>query len=212
MPGPTGGAHSGSLALSPDLLPRDRDPEAESAALDAVATWATQFTPAIALAPSAAVLAETGGSLRLFGGLRHRRRGWRRACSTWAMRRTGRRAHLAGGLAVARSKRDATGADPILIPPGLAENVLASLPSPSRRRGSCCCCTYSKRLYRDLRRGGASYCCVWCLCDVWVRILRRLLDGVRGSFRNPRTAVRARCCVTREKSTCRRRAAISSTR
>ena len=41
----------------------------KSAALAAVATWATQFTPAVALAPPDAVLAEIGGSLRLFGGL-----------------------------------------------------------------------------------------------------------------------------------------------
>ncbi len=60
---------SAALALAPDLLLRDRDPGAESAALAAVATWATQFTPAIALAPPDAVLAEIGGSLRLFGGL-----------------------------------------------------------------------------------------------------------------------------------------------
>ncbi len=60
---------SASLALSPDLALRDRNPEAESAALEAVASWATQFTPAVALAPPDAVLAEIGGSLRLFGGL-----------------------------------------------------------------------------------------------------------------------------------------------
>src|SRR5881227_1051481 len=50
------GVHSGqlvsaSLAFSPDLVLRERDPVAESAALEAVASWATQFTPAIALAP-----------------------------------------------------------------------------------------------------------------------------------------------------------------
>lgn len=61
---------SASLALAPDLLLRERDPHAESAALAAVAAWATQFTPAVALAPPDAVLAEIGGSLRLFGGLR----------------------------------------------------------------------------------------------------------------------------------------------
>ena len=68
------GIHSGqlvsaALALSPDLVVRNRDPGAESAALAAVATWATQLTPAVALAPPDAVLAEIGGSLRLFGGL-----------------------------------------------------------------------------------------------------------------------------------------------
>jgi protein ImuB len=60
---------SASLALSPDLLLRERDPHAETAALAAVATWTTQFTPAVALAPPDAVLVEIGGSLRLFGGL-----------------------------------------------------------------------------------------------------------------------------------------------
>ena len=59
---------SASLVLSTDLVLRERDPEVESAALDAVASWATQFTPTVALAPPDAVLAEIGGSLRLFGG------------------------------------------------------------------------------------------------------------------------------------------------
>ena len=60
---------SASLALAPDLLLRERDPHAEAAALEAVATWATQFTPTVVLAPPGAALAEIGGSLRLFGGL-----------------------------------------------------------------------------------------------------------------------------------------------
>ena len=42
-------------AMAPDLVLRDRDPNAESAALAAVATWATQFTPAVTLAPPDAV-------------------------------------------------------------------------------------------------------------------------------------------------------------
>ena len=60
---------SAALALAPDLVLRDRDPQAESAAIKALATWATQFTPTVSLAPANAVLAEIGGSLRLFGGL-----------------------------------------------------------------------------------------------------------------------------------------------
>lgn len=60
---------SSSLALSPELVMRERDPTAEAAALAAVATWSTQFTPAVSLAPPDAVLLEIGGSLRLFGGL-----------------------------------------------------------------------------------------------------------------------------------------------
>ena len=60
---------SAAIALAPDIVLRDRDPNTEAAALAAVATWATQFTPAVSLAPADAVLAEIGGSLRLFGGL-----------------------------------------------------------------------------------------------------------------------------------------------
>ena len=60
---------SAALALAPGIVLRDRDLELESAALEGVATWATQFTPAVSLAPSDAVLAEIGGSVRLFGGL-----------------------------------------------------------------------------------------------------------------------------------------------
>jgi protein ImuB len=59
---------SASLALAPGLVLRDHDPAAEASALAAVAGWATQFTPAVSLAPPNAVLAEIGGSLRLFGG------------------------------------------------------------------------------------------------------------------------------------------------
>src|SRR5437899_5463227 len=61
---------SASLVLASDLVLRDRDPQLESAALAGVATWATQFTPAVSLAPPNGVLAEIGGSLRLFGGLK----------------------------------------------------------------------------------------------------------------------------------------------
>lgn len=60
---------SAALALAPDLMLRNRDPLAEAAALANVATWATQFTPTVSLAPPNAALAEIGGSLRLFGGL-----------------------------------------------------------------------------------------------------------------------------------------------
>ena len=61
---------SASLVLAPGIVLRDRDLELERAALAGVATWATQFTPAVSLAPPDAVLAEIGSSLRLFGGLK----------------------------------------------------------------------------------------------------------------------------------------------
>ena len=60
---------SASFALVPHLALRERDLAAEATALEAVASWATQFTPTVALAPPDAVLAEIGRSLRLFGGL-----------------------------------------------------------------------------------------------------------------------------------------------
>jgi protein ImuB len=61
---------SASLVLAPDIVLRVRNHELERAALAGVATWATQFTPAVSLAPPDAVLAEIGSSLRLFGGLK----------------------------------------------------------------------------------------------------------------------------------------------
>jgi len=60
---------SAALALAPGLALRDRDPAAEEAALSDVATLALAFTPSASLAPPNAVLAEIGGSVRLFGGL-----------------------------------------------------------------------------------------------------------------------------------------------
>jgi protein ImuB len=60
---------SAALALAPGIVLRERDTLAEARALAAVATWTTQFSPAISLAPPDAVLVDIGGSLRLFGGL-----------------------------------------------------------------------------------------------------------------------------------------------
>lgn len=58
-----------ALALVPGLALRERDPDAEARALEAVATFALSFTPTASLVPPRAVLAEIGGSLRLFGGI-----------------------------------------------------------------------------------------------------------------------------------------------
>ncbi len=60
---------SAALALAPELALRDRDPGAEARALVRLATWTATFTPGTHLAPPDAVLADIGGSLRLFGGL-----------------------------------------------------------------------------------------------------------------------------------------------
>lgn len=64
-----GQAVAGALALVPGLALRDRDPDAEARALEAIATFALSFTSTASLAPPRAVHAEIGGSLRLFGGL-----------------------------------------------------------------------------------------------------------------------------------------------
>ncbi|MEI7969959.1 MAG: DNA polymerase Y family protein [Betaproteobacteria bacterium] len=56
-------------ALVPDLVARARDPDLELCALESLALWAGQFTPAISLAPPDALLLEIGGCLRLFDGL-----------------------------------------------------------------------------------------------------------------------------------------------
>ena len=60
---------SAALVLAPELALRDRDPDAEARALAQLATWTATFTPGTHLAPPDAVLADIGGSLRLFGGL-----------------------------------------------------------------------------------------------------------------------------------------------
>jgi hypothetical protein len=54
-------------ALAPELAVRGRDDTAEAQALAAVASWAGQFTPAVSLTASGALL-EVAGSLGLFGG------------------------------------------------------------------------------------------------------------------------------------------------
>ncbi|HEV2221263.1 MAG TPA: DNA polymerase Y family protein, partial [Casimicrobiaceae bacterium] len=58
-----------ALALAPAITLRERDPVAEAEALAEVATIALAFTPHASLVPPDAVVAEIGGSLRLFGGL-----------------------------------------------------------------------------------------------------------------------------------------------
>jgi protein ImuB len=60
---------SAALAFAPHLRCRDRDPEAEARALAQLATLALTFTPGASLAPPDAIVAEIGGSLRLFAGL-----------------------------------------------------------------------------------------------------------------------------------------------
>lgn len=60
---------SGALALAPKLVLRDRDEDAEAHALAQLATFVLSFTPMTCLAPPNGVLADIGGSLRLFGGL-----------------------------------------------------------------------------------------------------------------------------------------------
>ncbi len=60
---------SAALAFAPELRTRDRDEDAEAQALAQLATWALTFTPSAGLAPPNAIVAEIGGSLRLFSGL-----------------------------------------------------------------------------------------------------------------------------------------------
>lgn len=60
---------SAALAFAPELVLRDRDGDAEARALAQLATWALTFTPTACIVPPDAVLADIGGSERLFGGL-----------------------------------------------------------------------------------------------------------------------------------------------
>ncbi len=115
---------SAALALAPDLALRDRDPRLETAALEGVATWITQFTPTVSVAPPDAVQAEIGGSLRLFDGLS--RLTARLVCGAhelgYAARLT-RAPTPAAALLLARADRDVTSARPQTL-----DDVLAPLP------------------------------------------------------------------------------------
>ena len=57
-------------ALASDLHVAPRHVAAEQAALERVAAWAIQFTPAVSVAPPAEVLLEIAGSLAIFGSIR----------------------------------------------------------------------------------------------------------------------------------------------
>ncbi len=58
-----------ALALFPELLVRDRQPEREAALLRRLAAWAWAYSSRISLEPPDSLLLEIAGSLRLFGGL-----------------------------------------------------------------------------------------------------------------------------------------------
>jgi protein ImuB len=119
---------SAALALAPGLVLRDRDPPAEAAALAALAAWATQFTPAVSLAPPDAVLAEIGGSLRLFGGLSRLAAHFARGAHGLGF---GARLAIAptptAALLFARAGRTAALTDPAALPRALAPLPLAHL-------------------------------------------------------------------------------------
>jgi protein ImuB len=64
-----GMALAAACALHSGLKILARDAAAEQAALERIAAWAIQYTPAASIAPPASVLLEIAGSLGLFGGL-----------------------------------------------------------------------------------------------------------------------------------------------
>ncbi len=61
-------AINSAYAVAPRLRVIERKPEAEQAALSALASWAGQFSPTVVCEPPAALLLEVAGCLRLFGG------------------------------------------------------------------------------------------------------------------------------------------------
>ncbi len=65
-----GMALAAASALASDLHAAPRDSAAEAAALERIAAWAIQFTPAVSIVRPAEVLLEIAGSLALFGGLK----------------------------------------------------------------------------------------------------------------------------------------------
>lgn len=65
-----GMALAAASALASGLQTAPRDTAAEAAALERIAAWAIQFTPAVSIARPAEVLLEIAGSLALFGSLK----------------------------------------------------------------------------------------------------------------------------------------------
>lgn len=64
-----GMAAAAASALAADLTVVERDAAAERAALERIAAWAIQFTPAVSIAAPSEVLLEIEGSLKIFDGL-----------------------------------------------------------------------------------------------------------------------------------------------
>jgi protein ImuB len=64
-----GSALATAWALVPRLRTLPRDAGAEREALEAIATWVSQFSEKVSLEPPQGVLLEAEGSLRLFGGI-----------------------------------------------------------------------------------------------------------------------------------------------
>ena len=60
-----------AAALASDLRLVPRDTAAEEAAIERIAAWAIQFTPAVSIARPAEILLEVEGSLTIFHGLKH---------------------------------------------------------------------------------------------------------------------------------------------
>ena len=58
-----------ALALDASFLWAEREPAREQAALDTLGLWALQYSSTVSLKPPHGLLVETGGSLRIFGGL-----------------------------------------------------------------------------------------------------------------------------------------------
>ena len=119
---------SAALAFAPELVLRDRDDEAEARALAQLATWALAFTPTACLAPPDAVLADIGGSARLFGGLpglAARLAGGARAQGYAA--RLGLAPTAGAALLLARADRALPVTDARALPAALADVPLALL-------------------------------------------------------------------------------------
>jgi protein ImuB len=125
-----GSSLAAAWAIAPRLRVLPRDCAAESAALEAVAAWACQFTSRVSLEPPQAVLLEVEGSLRLFEGsgrLMARLRGGLAGLGFEGLVATGATARAA--LWLARGARDALEALPVcaIAPPAESLALLQSI-------------------------------------------------------------------------------------
>ena len=203
-------------ALASDLQIVPRDTAAEEAALERIAAWAIQFTPAVSIAQPAEVLLEIEGSLTLFGGLKDL---WNEVAEGLARARLCRvdrvRADAARARSGSRARASRCGCG-IAMRCGRAFPICRSKSCTRRPMRSRCCRTSARRTRAatasrcraTVSRGGSDR------AFSTISTARSGICPIRALFsrRRPSSRPRSRCPRRRRKPRCcsSRRAGCSS--